>query len=160
MQMVPPNDALIRARAYQYWLDEGCPDGRHEIHWQWAVESLASRPPPTPVVEPAAADTAAAPAAPAAPAAAPVATSAAAPSDVSLISGIGPRFKALLAAEGIGSLAQVAALTPPALEALDAKMGLNGRSLRDEWVLQARELLAGKPPRAKTDKQRAKPAGA
>ena len=23
----------IRAKAYQIWLDEGCPDGRDEAHW-------------------------------------------------------------------------------------------------------------------------------
>jgi hypothetical protein len=23
----------IRQRAYQIWLDEGCPDGRDRIHW-------------------------------------------------------------------------------------------------------------------------------
>lgn len=138
MQMVPPDEALIRTRAYQYWLDEGCPHGRHEIHWQRALESLVRPPVPQPET-------------PATPA-----IDDAAPSDVSLISGIGPRFKALLAAEGIGSLAQMAAMTPQALEALDSKLGLNGRSERDEWLAQAKELLAGRPPRAKTDKRRAK----
>ena len=31
-----------------------------------------------------------------------------------------------------------------------------GRVAREEWIEQAKELLAGKPPRAKSDKARAK----
>ncbi len=26
----------IRAKAYQIWLDEGCPNGRDEAHWEMA----------------------------------------------------------------------------------------------------------------------------
>ena len=35
----------IRAKAYQIWLDEGCPDGgRDEAHWEsWRASSLPSR---------------------------------------------------------------------------------------------------------------------
>lgn len=31
----------IRQRAYQIWLEEGCPDGRAEIHWEMARELIA-----------------------------------------------------------------------------------------------------------------------
>jgi len=31
----------IRQRAYQIWLDEGCPDGRENIHWEMAAELVA-----------------------------------------------------------------------------------------------------------------------
>ncbi|HEX2431563.1 MAG TPA: DUF2934 domain-containing protein [Aestuariivirgaceae bacterium] len=31
----------IRAKAYQIWLDEGCPDGRDEAHWEMARELVA-----------------------------------------------------------------------------------------------------------------------
>ncbi len=36
---------------------------------------------------------------------------------------------------------------------LDEELKLAGRIERDEWVAQAKELLAGKPPRAKADKK-------
>jgi large subunit ribosomal protein L21 len=80
----------------------------------------------------------------------------AAATDVSLIGGIGPKIKTQLAAAGITSLTQIAALSDKALAALDAKLGLKGRTAREEWIAQAQELLAGKAPRAKTDKARAK----
>jgi DUF2934 family protein len=32
----------IRQRAYQIWLDEGCPDGRENIHWEMAAELVAA----------------------------------------------------------------------------------------------------------------------
>jgi Protein of unknown function (DUF2934) len=31
----------IRAKAYQIWLDEGCPDGRDEVHWEMARQLVA-----------------------------------------------------------------------------------------------------------------------
>jgi hypothetical protein len=31
----------IRERAYKIWLDEGCPDGRSEDHWDMARELIA-----------------------------------------------------------------------------------------------------------------------
>jgi hypothetical protein len=33
----------IRARAYQIWEEEGRPQGRHELHWQRAMEFFASQ---------------------------------------------------------------------------------------------------------------------
>jgi large subunit ribosomal protein L21 len=136
--ILPEAEEAIRARAYQFWLDEGRPHGRHEIHWQRALASLAGQP--------------------AAATISPLMTApkAAAVSDVSLIGGIGPKIKSQLAAAGIASLADVAALSDAALAALDSKLGLKGRSAREEWIAQAKELLAGKAPRAKTDKARAK----
>ena len=34
---------------------------------------------------------------------------------------------------------------------LDKELALRGRVVREEWIEQAKELLAGKPPRAKVD---------
>jgi len=31
----------IRDRAYQIWLDEGCPEGRADAHWDMASELIA-----------------------------------------------------------------------------------------------------------------------
>lgn len=37
------NEETIRALAHQKWVDEGMPDGRDEIHWQWAYAALAAK---------------------------------------------------------------------------------------------------------------------
>jgi hypothetical protein len=31
----------IRVKAFYIWLDEGCPDGRAEVHWDMAAELVA-----------------------------------------------------------------------------------------------------------------------
>jgi large subunit ribosomal protein L21 len=75
--------------------------------------------------------------------------------DVALIGGVGPALKKKLAEAGITSLKQIADLNKTASAKLDEDLSLGGRIERDEWVVQAKELLAGKPPRAKTDKEAA-----
>jgi hypothetical protein len=32
----------IRALAHRFWQEEGCPDGRHEHHWQRACDELGA----------------------------------------------------------------------------------------------------------------------
>ena len=75
--------------------------------------------------------------------------------DISLIGGIGPVLKKKLDAVGYGSLASIAALKADDIAKLDADLKLGGRIERDEWVEQAKDLIAGKPPRAKADKEAA-----
>ena len=75
--------------------------------------------------------------------------------DISLIGGVGPVLKKKLEAAGYGSLASIAALKADDIAKLDADLKLGGRIERDEWVEQAKELIAGKPPRAKADKEAA-----
>ena len=75
--------------------------------------------------------------------------------DISLIGGVGPVLKKKLEEAGFGSLAAIAALTADDIAKLDDDLKLGGRIERDEWVEQAKELLAGKPPRAKVDKEAA-----
>ena len=41
-----------------------------------------------------------------------------------------------------------------AIFALDEKLGLKGKTKREDWVTQAKELVAGEAPRAKTDQAR------
>src|SRR3954469_21237383 len=35
------HDARVRERAYQIWKQEGCPEGRAEVHWDMARELVA-----------------------------------------------------------------------------------------------------------------------
>jgi large subunit ribosomal protein L21 len=125
------NEDTIRALAHQRWLDEGKPDGRDEIHWEWALAALTAS------------------------AERPTAKTSTASDDISLIGGIGPKIAKQLIAEGISTFAQIAALTEKSLNTLDEKLALKGRSIREEWVKQAKELLAGQAPRAKVDQAKA-----
>jgi large subunit ribosomal protein L21 len=92
-------------------------------------------------------------AAPAKKAAAPKAeaTPASDASNLSLISGVGPAIEKKLRAAGIDSWNDIAAWDDAALEKWDTDLKLGGRATKEEWVDQAKELLAGKPPRAKID---------
>ena len=62
--------------------------------------------------------------------------------DVSLIAGIGPKVKEQLAAEGITSVKQIAAMDDAAIFALDEKLGLKGKSKKENWVEVAKDLVA------------------
>ncbi|GAB4521595.1 MAG: 50S ribosomal protein L21 [Amphiplicatus sp.] len=75
--------------------------------------------------------------------------------DVSLIGGVGPKLKEKLEGYGITSLKQIAAMSEEEVAKMDEALELHGRAQRDEWVAQAKELVAGKPPRAKADRERA-----
>jgi large subunit ribosomal protein L21 len=97
----------------------------------------------------------AAPIAEAAPkAAAPKAAAAATGDDISLIGGIGPKIHKALTEMGITTFAQIAAWTPADVERIEADIKQKGRVAREDWIEQAKELMAGKPPRAKTDQAR------
>lgn len=75
--------------------------------------------------------------------------------DISLISGIGPVLKEKLTEAGFGTLASISKLKKADIAKLDEELSLGGRIEREEWVAQAKELLAGKPPRAQIDKDAA-----
>lgn len=72
-------------------------------------------------------------------------------SNLSLISGVGPTIEKKLRAAGITTWSQIAAWDEAAIAKWDEELALRGRATREEWVEQAKELLAGKPPRAKVD---------
>jgi large subunit ribosomal protein L21 len=127
-KLVPATEAEISALAYQYYLEEGRPDGRHEIHWQRAFIALAK---PAKAQKPAAV------------------------TDVSLIDGVGPKLTKALHEAGYLTLAQIAALTAAEVATLDTKLSLKGRAAREDWVKQAKELVAGAAPRAKVDQAKA-----
>ena len=92
---------------------------------------------------------------PAAAVAAPIA-SATAGDDISLISGVGPKMEKGLRELGFNTFAQIAAWTPDDVTKVEAHLKQKGRVGREEWIEQAKELNAGKPPRAKSDKARSK----
>ena len=76
-------------------------------------------------------------------------------SNLSLISGVGPTIEKKLRAAGIARWEDIAAWDDAAIEHWNTELKLGGRATREEWVEQAKELLAGKPPRAKVDKAEA-----
>lgn len=71
--------------------------------------------------------------------------------DVEIIGGVGPALKKKLAEAGVTTLTQIAAMSAADMAKLDEDLKLGGRTEREEWIEQAKELLAGKPARAKTD---------
>jgi large subunit ribosomal protein L21 len=94
----------------------------------------------------------AAPAAAAQPLAAPVGDGKS--DDISLIGGIGPKMEAGMRELGYNTFAAIAAMTADDVAKAEAHLKQKGRIGREEWIEQAKELLAGKPPRAKTDRAR------
>ena len=73
--------------------------------------------------------------------------------DLTLIAGIGPVIAKKLEGLGITTLKQIAELTPKKVAEIDEQLNFKGRIEREEWIEQAKDLAAGKPPRAKSDKQ-------
>lgn len=64
--------------------------------------------------------------------------------DLTQISGVGKVLVGKLNDAGINSLEQVAKLTADDIAALDEKLSFKGRIERDNWVQQAKDILAGK----------------
>jgi large subunit ribosomal protein L21 len=81
------------------------------------------------------------------------AETAAASDDLKLIGGVGPVLEKKLHDLGYTSLAQIAALTPEQATEIDEKLNFKGRIEREDWIGQAKDLIAGKPPRAKSDRE-------
>ncbi len=71
--------------------------------------------------------------------------------DISKISGVGPVLVKKLSDLGYTSLQQIADMTPEQVSEVDEALSFKGRIEREEWIEQAKELIAGKPPRAKVD---------
>ncbi|MFI4933148.1 MAG: helix-hairpin-helix domain-containing protein [Caulobacterales bacterium] len=65
---------------------------------------------------------------------------AAAPDDLTRLSGIGPKLSVALAARGVTAFAQIAAWTDDDLAEVDKALSLKGRAVREAWVAQARRL--------------------
>ena len=65
-----------------------------------------------------------------------------APDDLAKLTGVGPQMVKRLNEHGVFHYWQLAALTPEETEKLDHDLKLNGRLTRDNWVEQAKTLLA------------------
>lgn len=74
--------------------------------------------------------------------------------DISLIGGIGPKMEQGMRELGYNTFASIAAMTDAEVTKAEEHLKQKGRITREEWVEQAKELMAGKPPRAKTDRAR------
>ena len=75
--------------------------------------------------------------------------------DIKLISGVGPALEKKLHGLGIKSLKDIAAFKKADIERVDGELNLKGRIDREQWIAQAKELIAGKAPRAKIDQKAA-----
>ena len=65
-----------------------------------------------------------------------------APDDLAKLTGVGPQIVKKLNEHGVFHYWQLAAMTPAEAEKLDADLKFNGRIARDNWVDQARALIA------------------
>ena len=77
------------------------------------------------------------------------------PDDLALISGVGDKTADDLNRYGVYHYWQLAAMGPDDIDYMETRLGHKGRMRREEWPEQGRELMAGKPPRARTDRDRA-----
>jgi large subunit ribosomal protein L21 len=75
--------------------------------------------------------------------------------NLSLISGVGPTIEKKLRAAGINTWNDIAAWSDEDTVRWNDELKLGHRPGREQWVEQAKELLAGKPPRAKVDQAEA-----
>lgn len=62
--------------------------------------------------------------------------------DIGRIKGMGLKVKEQVIAEGITSLNQIAVMSDDQVFALDEKLELKGRTTKDKWVQQAKDILA------------------
>jgi large subunit ribosomal protein L19 len=68
--------------------------------------------------------------------------------EITGIAGIDAAMAERLAGEGVSDLTQIAKWSADDIADYDAKLGLDGRIQAEDWVGQAKDLIAGKPPRA------------
>ncbi len=68
-----------------------------------------------------------------------------------LIDGIGDKTAEQLTAEGVEKLTQLVALSDEDRAALFEKLDVVDQAEKQEWVVQAQEMINGQPPRAKVD---------
>ena len=72
--------------------------------------------------------------------------------DIQLVDGIGPKGAEALKAAGVGTLTGLVAMSAEDLAKIEEEIGKPGVAAKEEWVEQAREMIAGGEPRAQVDK--------
>ena len=82
----------------------------------------------------------------------PVAASADFVDAIILVDGIGPKGEEALAEAGVTKLTQLVAMSAEDIAALEEKIGKPGIVAKEEWIEQAKEMIAGEEPRAQVDK--------
>jgi large subunit ribosomal protein L21 len=118
-----------------------------------ALSEAAAEPAPEPKAKPAAKPKAPAKKAAPKPAKKAAKTAEAPGDDLTQIAGIGPVIATKLQGLGYTRLQQIADLTPEQVAEIGEELKFKGRIEREEWIEQAKDLVAGKPARAKSDKQ-------
>ncbi len=73
--------------------------------------------------------------------------------DVVLIDGVGVKSAKALAGEGYGELTKLAEISDADATALFEKIGVAQRAVNEDWVGQAKAIVAGEAPRAKVDQR-------
>ena len=73
--------------------------------------------------------------------------------DVVLIDGVGAKSAKALAGEGYGELTKLAEISEADATALFEKIGVAQRAVNEDWVGQAKAIVAGEAPRAKVDQR-------
>ena len=73
--------------------------------------------------------------------------------DVVLIDGVGTKSAKVLKAEGYGELTKLAQISDADAKALFEKVGVASRAENEDWVGQAKAIVAGEAPRAKVDQR-------
>ena len=73
--------------------------------------------------------------------------------DIVLIDGVGSQSAKKLAAAGYATLTSIAKLSEADASKAFEDAGYGPRAQREEWHAQAKEMVAGKPPRAQVDKR-------
>lgn len=154
---IPGNDDASRAISlYCELMADAILDGMAQGQVDLGVDlGAAENPVELAITEEVAAAAEAAPAAKAEPKAEPAPAAEAKADDISLLSGVGPKIAEALTSEGITTFKQIAEMSAEDIAALDEKLTLGGRFEREEWAEQAKELMAGKAPRAKVDQEKA-----
>ncbi len=75
--------------------------------------------------------------------------------DIELIDGVGPKAARAFAKAGITRLTAFVGMSEADRASLLESMGATEKSAREDWLGQARAMIAGEPPRAKVDRDRA-----
>lgn len=69
-----------------------------------------------------------------------------------LIDGIGPKAEEKLAEQGVTKLTQLVKMSAKKIAELEEAIGKPGIVEKEEWIVQAKEMIGGAEPRAKVDK--------